>query len=159
LIGEKLLGQARVLTEFEGTDEAAQRIIRVRERIAAAKNADHIRVLEAEAAKLYWEQWSRVPMLFIKKDARRVPDHWHTFDQRVSQLSLSPRRATNPANALLNYLYAILEVETTLALHKVGLDPCLGVLHADRRGRDSLSLDLVEAVRPDRIQHSPNLQP
>jgi hypothetical protein len=62
---------------------------------------------------------------------------------------LSPRRAINPANAILNYLYAILEVETTLALHKVGLDPGLGVLHADQRGRDSLALDLMEAVRPE----------
>jgi hypothetical protein len=88
-------------------------------------------------------------MQFIKKDSRRVPHHWHTFNQRVSRLSLSPRRAINPANALLNYLYAILEVESTLALHKVGLDPSLGVLHADQRGRDSFSLDLMEAVRPD----------
>jgi CRISPR-associated endonuclease Cas1 len=149
LIEQKLLGQARVLTEIEGTDAAAQRIIKIRERIAMAKNADHVRVLEAEAAKLYWEQWSPVPMQFIKKDSRRVPDHWRTFNQRVSQLSLSPRRATNPANAVLNYLYAILEVETTLALHKVGLDPGLGLLHADQRGRDSLSLDLMEAVRPE----------
>jgi CRISPR-associated endonuclease Cas1 len=149
LIEQKLLGQARVLTEIEGTYEAAQRIIKIRERIALAKNADHVRVLEAEAAKLYWEQWSQVSMQFVKKDIRRVPDHWRTFNQRVSQLSLSPRRAINPANALLNYLYAILEVECTLALHQVGLDPGLGVLHVDQRGRDSLSLDIIEAVRPE----------
>jgi CRISPR-associated endonuclease Cas1 len=149
LVEQKLLGQARVLTEIEGTDEAAQQVIRIRERINAAKNADHVRVLEAEAAKLYWDQWSQVPMQFVKKDTRRVPDHWRTFNQRVSQLSLSPRRAINPANALLNYLYAILEVETTLALHQVGLDPGLGVLHVDQRGRDSLSLDLMEAIRPE----------
>jgi CRISPR-associated endonuclease Cas1 len=149
LIQAKLLGQARVLTEIEGTDEAAKRIINLRERIGVAKNAEQIRSLEAEAAKMYWEQWSRVPMQFVKKDACRVPDHWQTFNQRISQISLSPRRAINPANAVLNYLYAILEVETTLALHQVGLDPGLGVLHADQRGRDSLSLDLIEAVRPD----------
>jgi CRISPR-associated endonuclease Cas1 len=149
LIQDKLLGQARVLTEIEGSDEVAKRIVKLRERIVGTKNAEQIRILEAEAAKRYWEQWSRVSMQFVKKDARRVPDHWRTFNQRISQLSLSPRRAINPANAVLNYLYAILEVETTLALHQVGLDPGLGVLHADQRGRDSLSLDLMEAVRPE----------
>lgn len=31
----------------------------------------------------------------------------------------------------------------------MGLDPGLGVLHADQRARDSLALDVMEAVRPD----------
>jgi hypothetical protein len=51
-------------------------------------------------------------------------------------------------NALLNYLYALLEAETTLALHAAGLDPGLGIWHTDERHRDSLALDVMEAVRP-----------
>jgi transposase len=40
-----------------------------------------------------------------------------------------------------------------LALHAVGLLPQLGIRHADKDGRDSLALDLLESVRPlcDRI--------
>ena len=51
-------------------------------------------------------------------------------------------------NAILNYIYALLESESRLALATLGLDPGLGVLHNDLRGRDSLASDLMEPVRP-----------
>ncbi len=54
-----------------------------------------------------------------------------------------------PANAILNYLYAILEAEARIACLTLGLDPGLGIWHADYRSRDSLALDLMEASRPD----------
>src|SRR4029077_70303 len=53
-----------------------------------------------------------------------------------------------PANAILNYLYAILEAEARIAALAVGLDPLLGLLHADRSNRDSLACDLMEPIRP-----------
>jgi CRISPR/Cas system-associated endonuclease Cas1 len=77
-----------------------------------------------------------------------VPEHWRTFGQRSSLLSKGPRLATNPAGAILNYLYSLVEAETTLACHAVGLDPGLGIFHVDQRDRASLALDLMEAVRP-----------
>jgi len=36
----------------------------------------------------------------------------------------------------------------TSALESVGLDPAVGYLHRDRPGRPSLSLDLMEELRP-----------
>jgi hypothetical protein len=48
-----------------------------------------------------------------------------------------------------NYLFACLESEARLALLAQGLDPTLGVLHADQRNRDSLALDAMESVRAD----------
>jgi hypothetical protein len=54
----------------------------------------------------------------------------------------------NPPNAVLNYLYALLESQATLAAAAVGLDPTLGVLHADTQYRDNLACDLMESVRP-----------
>jgi hypothetical protein len=56
--------------------------------------------------------------------------------------------AANPPNAILNYLYALLESEARLAAVALGLDPGLGVLHVDTSNRDSLALDLLEPVRP-----------
>jgi hypothetical protein len=56
--------------------------------------------------------------------------------------------AVNPANAMLNYLYALLESEARLAAAAVGLDPGLGFLHMDTEHRDSLACDLMEPVRP-----------
>ena len=48
-----------------------------------------------------------------------------------------------------NYLFACVESEARLALLAHGLDPTLGVLHADQRNRDSLALDAMEPVRAD----------
>lgn len=67
---------------------------------------------------------------------------------RGSPIGNGQRLAANPANAVLNYLYALLEAEATLAARIVGLDPELGVMHADQAHRDSLSADLMEPVRP-----------
>jgi hypothetical protein len=53
-----------------------------------------------------------------------------------------------PANAILNYLYAILEAEARIAALAVGADPLLAFLHSDQRNRDSLACDLMEPVRP-----------
>ena len=49
---------------------------------------------------------------------------------------------------MLNYLYALLEAETRFACLACGLDPGLGIFHADQKARDSLVLDLMEAARP-----------
>ncbi len=51
-------------------------------------------------------------------------------------------------NAMLNYLYAILESEARLAAAALGLDPGIGVMHVDSPSRDSLACDLMEPVRP-----------
>ena len=50
---------------------------------------------------------------------------------------------------MLNYLYSLVEAEAILACQVVGLDPGLGIVHADAKGRQSLALDLMEPVRPE----------
>jgi hypothetical protein len=89
-----------------------------------------------------------VPVRFARGDKPRLPEHWCSFGGRHSPLTGSPRRGVNPANAMLNYLYAILEAEARLAALAVGLDPALGIAHADQRSRDSLACDLMEPIRP-----------
>jgi len=59
----------------------------------------------------------------------------------------SPRLAAKPCGAILNYLYALLESESRLALCILGLDPSLGMLHVDIQYRDSLACDVMEAAR------------
>ncbi len=57
--------------------------------------------------------------------------------------------AYDPANALLNYLYGILYTQVHLALLKSGIDPYIGVLHADRYGgAPVLVFDCIEPYRP-----------
>ena len=77
-----------------------------------------------------------------------MPDHWRTFGTRKSVITGSPRLATNPPNAILNYCYALLLCEARLSAVAVGLDSGLGRLHVDTPARDSLACDIMEAVRP-----------
>ena len=100
------------------------------------------------AAKAYWGAWRELPVEFPKVDSARVPEHWKSFGSRISPLTTSPRLAVNPANAMLNYLYAVLEADSRLALAALGLDPGIGVLHNDLRTRDSLPATLMEPIRP-----------
>lgn len=86
---------------------------------------------------------------FVRKDARKVPDHWHTFGARGSLLANGPRAATNPANALLNYLYAILAGETHIGIITMGMDPGIGMLHTDQPSKDALVYDVMETARPE----------
>lgn len=86
---------------------------------------------------------------FHRREAPRIPEHWLRFGSRSSPISKpSPRRAGNPANALLNYVYAILEAQCRISALAVGLDPAIGVMHLDLKARDSLACDLMEPVRP-----------
>lgn len=148
LLSRKLDGQSSVLDHIDGADASASEVRRLRETLAIGETITGLRIIEAQAAATYWEAWSNISVRFARKSAKRVPDHWHRFGSRTSPLSRSPRVASNPANAMLNYLYAMLEAESRLALLAVGLDPGLGVLHADQRNRDSFACDVMEAVRP-----------
>jgi CRISPR/Cas system-associated endonuclease Cas1 len=62
--------------------------------------------------------------------------------------SLSARYAVDPANAILNCAYAVLEGQTRQALSAAGFDLGCGFLHADRRRRDALACDHMELARP-----------
>jgi CRISPR-associated endonuclease Cas1 len=148
LIEHKLVGQERLAREKLLDCAAANTIARMRADVSKADSMQEIRLFEANAAYAYWSAWHSIPIMFSKVDLRRVPDHWLTFGSRVSPLSASPRLAVNPANAILNYLYALLESETRLAAAAAGLDPALGLLHADTQWRDNLVCDIMEPVRP-----------
>jgi CRISPR-associated protein Cas1 len=60
----------------------------------------------------------------------------------------SRRPPLDRINALLSFLYAMLGHDCRSALEAHGLDPQVGFLHADRPGRASLALDLMEELRP-----------
>lgn len=153
----KLSGQAQV-SEQLGFADASEAIGRLSEKIGRVDDGRRALSLEAEAAWIYWNLWERMPVRFARRNPPRLgqngkwrlgrPDLWLTFGSRTSLLSGKPSRATTPGNCLLNYLYAVLESEMTVALTARGLDPGIGMFHADIGGRLSLSLDAIEAVRP-----------
>jgi CRISPR-associated protein Cas1 len=149
LIIQKTKGQLAICARLNEDDRGAgTRIERFIENLGSSTSLDEIQLLESQIAFIYWKQWAAVPILFARKDVSRVPDNWVSFGPRISPLSKSPRRACGPGNAMLNYLYTLLEAETRIACLTVGLDPCIGIMHVDRLYRDSMVCDLMEAVRP-----------
>jgi len=148
LIDKKLAGQERVARYKLLATQTADTISRYRAALATADSPESIRQVESQAAGAYWAAWRTLPINFPKKDEPRSPEHWRVFGTRVSPLTGSPRLAVNPPNAMLSYLYAVLESESRLAAAALGLDPGIGVLHVDAPARDSLACDLMEVVRP-----------
>ena len=148
LISRKLAGQEHVARNKLCNSRASEIIRKIGAAVRAAQTIEWIRQLESQAAQVYWSAWRTIPVNFPQRDIHRVPDHWRTFGTRKSPVTGSPRLAVNPPNAMLNYLYALLESESRLALAALGLDPGIGVLHVDTPARDSLACDLMEAIRP-----------
>jgi CRISPR-associated endonuclease Cas1 len=148
LIRQKLIGQERLVRSQFQDDSSAETIARNRQALPKAKSNEEIRRYEAHAALAYWSAWHELPLDYSRPDSQRVPEHWKTFGSRLSPLTRSPRLAVNPPNAVLNFLYAILESEARLAISELGLDPGIGFLHSDTRTRDSLACDLMEPIRP-----------
>ncbi|MGP0098019.1 MAG: CRISPR-associated endonuclease Cas1 [Terriglobales bacterium] len=148
LISQKLAAQERVVRHKLLDSRTADAIARFQADLPNADGMTTIRLIESQAARVYWGVWSTLPINFPKNDLKRVPEHWRSFGTRVSPLTGSPRLAANPPNAILNYLYALLESESRLAAAALGLDPGIGVLHADTPARDSLACDLMEPTRP-----------
>src|SRR5438093_106470 len=98
-------------------------------------------------AALRWLSDQNAAFVMLERDGKVLAT---TGPVRPSDAKLRRAQAfaANPANAMLNYLYALLESEARLAAAALGLDPGLGVLHVDTPGRDSLACDVMEAIRP-----------
>jgi CRISPR-associated protein Cas1 len=132
----------RALRDHGGTMEEAERdalataerrLTDAARRTLAAGSVDVLRGIEGEAALAYFGIFDRL----IRGD-----DAAFVFGGR------SRRPPLDRTNALLSFLYAMLGHDCRSALEVHGLDPQVGFLHADRPGRASLALDLMEELRP-----------
>ena len=112
--------------------EAADVLGRVLRKVEHARDLDELRGMEGEAGRVYF----RVFDSLITRGGR-------DFEFR----GRSRRPPRNRTNALLSFAYGILRHDIRSACEGVGLDPQIGFLHADRPGRASLALDLMEEFR------------
>jgi CRISPR-associated protein Cas1 len=119
-------------TQQEKLREAANRLSWAGLEAARAPSIDQARGHEGSAGQAYFEVFDQ--MIAGDREAFR-------FDGR------SRRPPLDRVNALLSFVYALLRHDIESALESVGLDPAVGFLHADRPGRPSLALDLMEELR------------
>jgi CRISPR-associated protein Cas1 len=131
-----VLRALREKPEGDGTKEmetVARRLGRLLETVAGPAGLDEIRGHEGDAARVYFG-------VFDQLIAASKEDFFFRGRNR--------RPPLDNMNALLSFVYTLLTHDVTAALEAVGLDPAVGFLHRDRPGRPSLSLDLVEELRP-----------
>ncbi|MGE5509036.1 MAG: type I-C CRISPR-associated endonuclease Cas1c [Chitinophagales bacterium] len=98
-----------------------------------AASGDHLRGVEGEAARHYFAALDHLIL------TNRGDFYLHERNRRPPKDNM---------NALLSFLYTLLAHDVQAAVESVGLDPQVGFLHADRPGRPSLALDLMEELRP-----------
>ena len=101
--------------------------------IEACTDMAQLRGYEGEAASVYFGVFNQM-ILQQKKD--------FAFSGR------NKRPPLDNVNAMLSFVYTLLTGMVASALETVGLDPYVGFMHADRPGRVSLALDLIEELRP-----------
>jgi CRISPR-associated endonuclease Cas1 len=153
LLSFKLAGEQAVSRGVLGRADVADTISELVDAMGDVTSISECRQLEASAAAAYFSGWvgnDATTVSFATRDLRRVPAHWLGFNGRRSVIGLgnTNRRADRPLNALLNYTFALAKAEAVLAATVLGLDPGMGLLHLDTRGRQSMALDLLEPVRP-----------
>ena len=72
----------------------------------------------------------------------------HVLPEGMTFAGRSRQPPEDVINAALSYGYAIILSEAVSALCAAGLDPAIGMLHAEQDRRPSLALDLMEEFRP-----------
>jgi len=142
----KLHNQRMVLMEYvrrfrgSGKDagflenKAKEVLVRLSE-LSKASSVEELLVVEAHAARSYWEAVARI-----------LPDELG-FNHRYTR-SNPPEGELDPFNIALNMGYALLRKEVWRAVFLAGLNPYVGFLHKPRGNRPALVLDLMEEFRP-----------
>ncbi len=101
-----------------------------------AENVEKLRGIEGASAALYFSVFEEL-----------LPSGWF-FNGR------NRRPPKDPVNALLSFAYTLLLTNVVTSVIANCLDPAVGFLHPEYRGRPSAALDLMEEFRPcisDRI--------
>nr|WP_236691485.1 type I-C CRISPR-associated endonuclease Cas1c [Ornatilinea apprima] len=130
---ERALRDHAMLVDVDALTKASSFLKQTLAVIPECNTVSELMAFEGSAAKIYFGVFD------------------HLILQQHEDFSFRERSRRPPLdnmNSLLSFLYTLLTNETVSALDAVGLDPYVGFLHADRPGRPSLALDLMEEMRP-----------
>jgi len=122
-----------LVVDKEALQDASDSLKRILQALQDCDALETLRGLEGSAAKRYFAIFGQLVL--------------HQQDDFVFR-KRNRRPPRDNMNAILSFLYTLLTYEAASALEAVGLDPYVGFLHADRPGRPSLALDLMEEPRP-----------
>lgn len=130
---ERTIRDHGLRVDKEALSHASQELQNLLPQVLEAGNPDSLRGLEGVGAAAYFG-------VFDEMILNRKADFFFRGRNR--------RPPLDRVNALLSFAYSLLAHDCASALESVGLDAYVGFLHTDRPGRTSLSLDLMEELRP-----------
>jgi CRISPR-associated protein Cas1 len=117
-------------------------------------NVGELLAIEGNVAQGYFYAWRSLDLKWKATKAYPVPDEWRQFFSRSSlykekQQRIRNRNATHPVNAMLNYVYAMLQGRVHIEAIAEGYDPSIGIMHNTvKPGRHSFVYDRMEPLRP-----------
>jgi CRISPR-associated protein Cas1 len=125
--------QGKILPQARTAEEAARQVREAR----IFEEGAHLPSLQASFRG--WE--GSASRAYFQALALALPEPYR-FQKR------GRRPAQDRFNCVLNYLYGILYGQVEMVLVQAGLDPHVGIMHADGHNRPSLSFDFIEPYRP-----------
>lgn len=150
IVSSKIKNQVAVLStlakrRLDTNPEQAERLYQA---------AGEMRPLIEEVERVEGPSVERVREVLTNLEGRAAGFYWEALGELFRGWGFrgrSGRYAQDPVNAMLNYGYGILLGEVWRGVHYAGLDPYGGFLHADRPGKPSMVLDLMEEFRPHAV--------
>ena len=146
-ISGKLENQANLLRYMAKYRKETEPALYEEMMLVAIEMRDYLHELEQIKA----DRVDAVREQLMSVEGRATQRYWATIKQVIPSDLNWPGRETrgaiDPFNSLLNYGYGMLYGWVEYAIILAGLDPYAGFLHADRAGKPSLVLDLIEEFR------------
>jgi CRISPR-associated protein Cas1 len=109
--------------------------------------------IEGNVAQGYFYAWRALDLKWKATKAYPIPQEWQVFFSRSSLFKerqrIGNRNATHPINAMLNYVYGMLESRMRIEAIAEGYDPNIGIMHnRNLPDRHSFVFDRMEPLRP-----------
>ncbi len=153
LILKKIENCYDTIKEISGNSPEAQLILqKIQAQAASLKkkspaSLSALLAVEGIAAAAYFRYWYTLPIRWKGLGRKPIPQEWLRIGSRIGSNN-SNQFALHPVNAILNYVYGVLENQVRAQVLTMGVDPTIGYMHSTGNNRPSLVFDLMEPLRP-----------
>lgn len=154
LILEKIKNSYETIERISDNSPEAQPMLeKIKEQADVLKNnppdnLGSLLAVEGIAAAAYFRYWYMLSLKWRGLGRKPIPQEWEKIGTRIGGTRKSNQYAVHPVNAILNYVYGVLENQVRSHILAAGVDPTIGFMHSNTSDRTSLVFDLMEPVRP-----------
>jgi CRISPR-associated endonuclease Cas1 len=154
LILEKIKNSSDTIKHISDNSAEAQPLLaKIKEQADLLKknppdNLAALLAVEGVAAATYFRYWYTLSLKWRGLGRKPIPQEWERIGTRIGSTRKSNQYAVHPVNAILNYVYGVLEHQVKGYILAAGVNPTIGYMHSNGNDRASLVFDLMEPIRP-----------